>query len=143
MVSSEQPVLPLPLFAISVAEGGDTYVIRVEGELDLSDCFRLEYALREAEASHAFRILLDLERLTFIDAAGLGVLVGAWRRSTANGNRLQVTPGRGDVANMFRLTALNLVLPFGLPGPGRTQSNGSELAKSTRPANAQPKEQKP
>jgi len=72
--------------------------------------------------SHAIRILLDLDELTFIDAAGLSVLVAAWHRSMTDSNRLQVTPGRGGVASMFRLTALDLVLPFSPPGPVRAQS---------------------
>jgi anti-anti-sigma factor len=75
----------------------------------------LERALREAEASQAVRILLDLEELTFIDAAGLSVLVAAWRRSTTSENRLQVTQGKGSVADLFRLTALDVVLPFVSP----------------------------
>lgn len=107
----------LPLFAIHAEEDDDIYVIRVEGELDRAGCHRLEHALREAEVSHTIRILLDLEELTFIDAAGLGVLVAAWHRSMADSNRLQVTPGRGTVADMFRLTALDLLLPFSPPGP--------------------------
>ena len=121
-MSGGQSVFLLPPFAISAAGDGDTYVIRVEGELDLSDCPHLEHALRAAEVSHAIRILLDLEELTFIDAAGLSVLVAAWHRSMTNGNRLQVTPGKGDVASMFRLTGLDLVLPFRPPGPARAQS---------------------
>jgi anti-anti-sigma factor len=75
-----------------------------------------------AEHPHAIRILLDLDELTFIDAAGLSVLVAAWHRSITDSNRLQVTPGRGNVASMFRLTGLDLVLPFRPPGPARAQS---------------------
>jgi anti-sigma B factor antagonist len=101
-----------PLFAITAAKKGDSYVICVEGELDLFECPRLEHALREAEASHATRISLDLEKLTFIDAAGLSVLVMAWHRSVSNGNRLRTTSGRGSVAYVFHLTALDTVLPF-------------------------------
>lgn len=48
-VSTGQSGFLLPLFAISAAEDGDTYVIRVEGELDLAGCPRLEHALREVE----------------------------------------------------------------------------------------------
>jgi anti-sigma B factor antagonist len=105
-------VSPPPLFAITVARKGDSYVIGVEGELDLSECPRLEHAMQKAEASHAIRILLDLEKLTFIDAAGLSVLVVAWRRSVSNGDRLRVSRGRDDVAHMLHLTALDTVLPL-------------------------------
>lgn len=109
--SNGQAACPL-LFAIAAAKEGDAYVICIEGELDLFECPRLERELREAEASHSLRILLDLEKLTFIDAAGLSVLVMAWHRSMSNGDRLRVTPGRGNVADMFHLTALDTVLPF-------------------------------
>ena len=110
--SSGQPVLLLHLFAIDAVEEDGACVIRLEGELDLFECPRLERALQKAEASAAIRILLDLEELTFIDAAGLGALVAAGSRSVSDGNRLQVTPGRGSVADIFRLTALDMVLPF-------------------------------
>ncbi len=109
--SNGQTAFPL-LFAITAAKEGGAYVICVEGELDLFECPYLERELREAEASHALRILLDLEKLTFIDAAGLSVLVMAWHRSISNGDRLRVTRGRGNVADIFRLTALDTVLPF-------------------------------
>jgi anti-anti-sigma factor len=72
----------------------------------------LEHALQQAEATHAIRILLDLEELTFIDAAGLSVLIAASHRSMVDSDRLQVTPGRGNVADMFRLTTLDMVLPL-------------------------------
>jgi anti-sigma B factor antagonist len=110
--SHSQAAFPPPLFAITVAKKGDSHVICVEGELDLSECPRLECALREAEVSPTNRILLDLERLTFIDAAGLSVLVMAWRRSVSNGDRLRVAGGRGNVAYILHLTALDTVLPF-------------------------------
>lgn len=102
----------MPLFTINTAKEGETFVVRIMGELDRFECPRLVRALREAEASHAPWILLDLVGLTFIDAAGLAVLVVAWRRSLADGNRLQVTHARGDVAGMFCLTALDTRLPF-------------------------------
>lgn len=110
--SKRRIVFPPPLFAITVAKKSDSCVIRVEGELDLSECPRLEYAIQKAEASPANRILLDLEELTFIDAAGLSVLVMAWRRSLSNGDRLRVSRGRDNVAHMLHLTALDTVLPF-------------------------------
>jgi anti-sigma B factor antagonist len=109
--SNGLPLFP-PLFQISTAREEGAYVIRIEGELDLCECPSLERALREAEVSPANRILLDLEKLTFIDAAGLSVLVMAWRRSGSNGDRLRVSCGKDNVAYMLHLTALDTVLPF-------------------------------
>lgn len=110
--SDGQTVFSPPLFGIRTAKEDGSYVICVEGELDLSDCPRLERTLQDAEASPAARILLDLDGLAFIDAAGLSVLVAAWHRSAADGNRLRVTRAGGSVANMLHRTALDTVLPF-------------------------------
>ena len=115
--STGQPPVPLPLFEIDVATEDGTVVIRVKGELDLYERPRLERALKKAEASQARRVVLDLEELTFIDAAGIYALVAASRRSRGNGNRLRVTRGKGNVAGMFRLTALHMTLPFLSPTP--------------------------
>jgi anti-sigma B factor antagonist len=99
-------------FAISAASEGDSRVIRIEGELDLADCPRLERALEEAEASDAARIVLDLEKLTFIDVAGLHSLLNASRRSPSNGGRLRMTRASREVEQIFRLTALDISLLF-------------------------------
>ena len=101
-----------PAFQIDAAPGADAYVVHVRGELDLADCPVLELALTKAEESEADRILLDLEQLTFADASALDVLRRAGHRSTANGDRLRITRGSGQVARMFRLTALDRTLPF-------------------------------
>lgn len=113
------------VFRIDTAQQTGGYVIRIEGELDAGGCRDLELALAAAEQAQAGRIILDLEELTFIDAAGLTTLLEASRRSASNGNRLQMTRGNGHPADMFRLTGLDLTLPLtdpalcpSLPQPG-------------------------
>ena len=103
---------PHPLFRIDTADTPDAYVIRVEGELDFFAAPDLDSALAKAENSQADRIVLDLEGLSFVDARGLEALVHASRRSAENGNRLSMRRGTGEVARMFRLTMLDLTLPF-------------------------------
>jgi anti-anti-sigma factor len=97
--STTHSAAPHPLFEIDVGIENDAYVIRVEGELDLSAHPRLERALADAEASQASLILLDLDRLTYIDAAGVETLLAAAQRSASNGDRLRITPGKGEVAH--------------------------------------------
>lgn len=129
---------PQPSFRIDAAHQTDAYVICIEGELDLGRCPDLELALEEAERTEAGRIILDIEELTFIDSTGLEALLKASRRSASNGNRLQITRGKGHVADLFRLTALDRALPLtdpslcppisnGFPtrNPGTSSSSGS------------------
>ena len=91
------------------------YVIRIVGELDFSGCPDLGRALEAAEQTQADRIIIDLEALTFIDSIGLRTRAEASRRSASNGNRLQLTRGKGHPAKMFRLTGLDEVLPLADP----------------------------
>jgi anti-anti-sigma factor len=90
----------------------DAYVVRVAGELDLANCSSFDRELRDAEASDAATILLDIDGLVFIDSAGLAMIRRAESRSRSGGNRLRITRGRGHVADLFRLTALDQTLPF-------------------------------
>ena len=101
-----------PFLTIHAELQRDAYIIALEGELDLAGCADLDLALREAERTRASRIILDLEELTYIDSNGLQVLLEASRRSARNGSRLRLTRGKGNPADMFRLTALDVTLPF-------------------------------
>jgi anti-sigma B factor antagonist len=89
----------------------NTYVVRISGELDLANCASFDRELRRAEGSDAPRIVVDLDRLEFIDSAGLTMIRRAKLRSD-EGGRLRLTRGTGHVADLFRLTALDQTLPF-------------------------------
>ena len=91
---------------------GAAYVIRLRGELDFRSCRFLRLALQKADRTEAERIVLDLEELSSIDANGLATLLAASRQSANNGNRLSLTRGRGFLADMFRLTGLDMTLPL-------------------------------
>ena len=104
-----------PVLRIDAAPQRDAYVIRPEGELDLAGCPDLESALADAERSQVDRIVVDLDRLSFIDVCGLKTLHAASRRSWDDGNRLRLGRAGGQVNFMFRLTMLDLALPFTEP----------------------------
>ena len=129
-----------PYLKIDAEHQSDAYVVRIAGELDLSGCPGLERTLEEAEQTEADRIIIDLEELTFIDSIGLRILLEASRRSASNGNRLQLTRGRGHPAKMFLLTGLNEVLPLTDPclcpairAAGRAPKGRRQLRASAGP----------
>ena len=97
---------------IEVRQEDGTYVIRLIGELDLGSTEAVDAALHKAESSGSNEILLDVDSLRFIDSSGLQAILRAKRRADAGGKRLRVTRGTGHVADMFRLTALDMTLPF-------------------------------
>jgi anti-sigma B factor antagonist len=111
MRASELDTEPVEL-RIKAGQKDDRYIVRLLGELDCAGAGEVEMALVLAEKTGAPRILLDIDELTFIDSTGLAVLMRAKHRADATGERLRITRGTGQVADMLRLTALDLSLPF-------------------------------
>jgi anti-anti-sigma factor len=104
----------------------DPYRIELSGELDLASTQAVETELRLGERSAAQRIVLDLDRLTFIDSTGLRLLVIATRRSDADGDRLRIRPGSDPlVQRVMAITGMNEYLRF-------EESNAPPLAFSPR-----------
>jgi anti-sigma B factor antagonist len=99
-------------------------VVTVHGEIDLCSAPKLREALREAmglplTSAQDPRILVDLRRVTFIDAAGLGVLVGAAARARQAGRRLTLVDPTPATLRLLRITGLHRV--FQLEGPAQRQ----------------------
>ena len=96
--------------AVRSEREGEAQIIELIGELDLDGAPRLEEALREAEASDASSIVVDLGGLEFIDSTGLRLLVMAAERSK-NG-RFSLLRGPKQVHRVFEITDLVDRLPF-------------------------------
>lgn len=100
------------------------------GEVDLATAPVLEDCLRELIDIGFERLKLDLSRVSFLDCAGLRVLVGAWSRAQQTQAQFDVLHARGQVARLFALIdqppALGWTarasridaLPELVPGPG-------------------------
>jgi anti-sigma B factor antagonist len=86
--------------------------IRVVGEMDLSVIDVVDREIRQAEEADSERIVLDLDQLEFLDAAGIRMLLDADARSKGKG-RLQITrAASAQVQRVLDLTGAGEVLPF-------------------------------
>jgi anti-sigma B factor antagonist len=97
---------------VEVESGEDRYVVRAEGELDISNVELFEEYLRAAEASSATHVLVDLNALSFMDSAGLRVLLLASRRAREDSKRLSVR-ATGGVRRIIELTGMASYLALG------------------------------
>jgi anti-sigma B factor antagonist len=104
--------------AIEVERAPHAIVVRLTGELDLAVAGQLRSTLAAARPSGRL-LLLDLQGLTFMDCAGIAVLVQEQRRAQADGYSVAVTGARGEVAELLALTGLDAQLRFddGRPAP--------------------------
>jgi anti-anti-sigma factor len=92
-------------------EGG-THVVSARGELDLASSQALARELGAARASDADRILLDLSGLTFIDCAGLRVILCMDARSGDRPGRFLIQPGPPNIQRVFAVTSAATQLRF-------------------------------
>jgi len=86
-------------------------LITLAGEIDVAAVASLSERM-SALAASGRPIVADLDRVSFIDAAGLGVLAGASRRAAAHGGSLHVVCARRQTRRLFRMTKLDRVIPL-------------------------------
>ena len=83
-----------------------------EGELDLSSSLALARELDAARDSDAERIVLDLSGLTFVDCAGLRVILCMDAHSSDRPGRFLVRRAPARVHRIFSLTSAARQLSF-------------------------------
>lgn len=100
----------LELRVASSQIGASTHVVAVTGELDLYSAEQLQRALAELIDKGAQGVVLDLMGVSFIDSAGLGVLLDALKRLRATDNALALVVTDYDVERLLGITGLDATL---------------------------------
>jgi anti-sigma B factor antagonist len=93
--------------SISTWADGDVLVVQVAGELGLGalPCFRA--ALRRAEGASFTLVVIEGSRLEFLDAAGLGALIGGQRRLRDQGTEVQLINPTRPVRRLLELVGFD------------------------------------
>jgi anti-sigma B factor antagonist len=97
--------------AITVRSERGVVIAAVAGEIDISTVARLRERLFEL-ADSGGTLIVDLNRVTFIDSAGLGALVGTARRAAEHGGSLHAVCARPQTRKLLWLTGVNRRIPL-------------------------------
>ncbi|MFE2167747.1 STAS domain-containing protein [Streptomyces sp. NPDC059447] len=81
-----------------------TVQVVVSGEIDLDNAAFVRQVLLTALVSHRGTLLVDLERVTFCDCAGLNTLLTARRAALRAGRGLRITTAGRRVERLLNLT---------------------------------------
>lgn len=103
---------PMAGLVLKTSLVGEDTVIHANGELDFATRDELLEKLTAIEEHGTQGIILDLRELSFIDSAGLHVLIAAHKRALAGGWRFQIVCGPGPVWRAFALSGLTSELKF-------------------------------
>jgi len=97
--------------AITVRSERGVVIAAVAGEIDISTVSQLRERLFEL-ANNGVTLIVDLNRVTFIDSAGLGALVGTARRAAEHGGSLHAVCARPQTRKLLWLTGVDRRIPL-------------------------------
>lgn len=100
--------------SLNTSSQGQYEVLEVTGEIDVYTAPRLRERLIDLVNQGHHHLVVDVEKVEFLDSTGLGVLVGGLKRVRANGGSLLIVCTQERLLKIFRITGLEKV--FGIYG---------------------------
>ena len=89
----------------------DTVTACLSGELDQCNAQAIRCELDALITDHHVRhLILDMERLTFMDSSGIGVILGRYRTLSQRGGKVSVTRMNPQVTRVFTLSGMGQII---------------------------------
>jgi anti-sigma B factor antagonist len=112
--------------------GGAEPIVTVSGELDISTAAELREFLLGVIHRDGPRLALDLGSVTFMDCAGINVLLGARRRAQLECGWVHVIRASPRVRRLLALLGLELLFAAKQTLSGREMSAASRVSQAKR-----------
>ena len=88
-------------------------VIELGGRLALGrESGQIEAAVLAALEEGARRIVIDLSQVSYIDSTGIGIITYCFNRISQHKAQAAVSGARGLIAEVFRITRIDTLIPF-------------------------------
>ena len=87
-------------------------VLTVRGEIDVYPAPRLRQAIVDLVDAGSVNLVIDMEKVDFLDSTGLGVLVEGLKRVRTRGGDLSIVVTQDKIVKIFEITGLNKVFPI-------------------------------
>lgn len=82
-------------------------IVRLQGELDHHEASKLrEEWQSHLKKSNVDHVIVNLEKLTFMDSSGLGVMLGRYKEVQALGNEMIICSISPEVKRLFDLSGM-------------------------------------
>ena len=90
---------------------GDILEARLTGELDHCSAQSIRRELDQQLEDRSIRhLILDMEKMSFMDSSGIGVILGRYRVLAARGGTVSVRNMNAHVQRIFILSGMNQVI---------------------------------
>lgn len=81
-------------------------IVSVGGEIDVYTAPKLRDVISELVAEGNYRLIIDLEKVDFLDSTGLGVLVGGLKKARVHDGSVELICSQERLLKIFRITGL-------------------------------------
>lgn len=89
----------------------NTLIVRIEGELDMLVADKMKKEIDEKLDSNDIKnLILNLERVTFIDSSGLGVIIGRYKKISGRNGRMHIVGARAQVEKILYFSGINKLI---------------------------------
>jgi anti-sigma B factor antagonist len=86
-------------------------IFGLSGELDMASAGLLQQAIESEDVQGEAMVVLDLQRLQFIDSTGLRIILTAYERCRERRQAFAITPGSPQVQRLLSVTGMGEYLP--------------------------------
>ena len=90
--------------------GRDVSILRLEGYVDAHTFTDFEEELTKLVEGGHYNLLLDLEKLTYINSTGLGLLMATFRQVRQHGGDLVIAKMSDKITNIFNLLGFSRLI---------------------------------
>ncbi|MBI4733908.1 MAG: STAS domain-containing protein [Rubrobacteridae bacterium] len=87
-------------------------VLMLEGEVDVYTAPKLKSRMIDFVDEGKYKIVIDLQKVEFMDSSGLGVLVGGLKRVKSHDGSIALVCTHENILKIFRITGLVKVFPI-------------------------------
>jgi anti-sigma B factor antagonist len=98
--------------SLETRHDGEFTVVEVAGEIDVYTAPKLRECLVELADGGHHHVIVDMEKVEFLDSTGLGVLVGGLKRVRAQEGSMALVCTSERLLKIFRITGLTKVFPI-------------------------------
>jgi anti-sigma B factor antagonist len=100
------PDIVEPLLVVDVTREGGTATVRIEGEVEFATAPRLRATLLDLAQEGANPVVVDLAGVSFLDSAGISLLIQAKKRLASEGSDLVLRAPQNNIRRVLEISGV-------------------------------------
>lgn len=89
----------------------NTLIARIAGELDMLAADQIREDIdKKIDNSEISNLILNLEKVTFIDSSGLGMILGRYKKLKSRNGRMYIAGARPQVEKILYFSGINKLI---------------------------------